>query len=74
MIRSLVQIALRRRAGPDQARLVGAPHVQRAAVGLGVDGHRADAELAQRPEDPDGDLAAIGDEHLAKGAAMAAGV
>ena len=29
-----VQVALSRRARPDQPRLVGAPHVQRAAVGL----------------------------------------
>ena len=66
MIRSTVQVALRRRARPDQPRLVGAPHVQRAAIGLRVDGDRADPELAQGAEDTDGDLAAIGDEHLAE--------
>ena len=60
------EIALGGRARPDQPRLVGAADVQRAAIGLGVDGNRADAELAQRAEDPDGDLAAIRDEHLAK--------
>jgi len=56
-----VEIALGGRARPDQARLVGAADVQRAAVGLGVDRDRADAELAQRAKDPDGDLAAIRD-------------
>jgi len=34
--------------------------MQRAAVDLGVDGDGPDAELAQRPEDADGDLAAVG--------------
>ena len=37
--------------------------MKRVAVGLGVDGDRADAELAERPEDPDCDLAPVGDEH-----------
>ncbi len=61
-----VQVALRGRPGPDQPSLVGTPHVQRSPVGLGVHGHRADAELAQGTEHADGDLTAIGDEHLAE--------
>ena len=61
-----VQVALGGRAGPDQPRLVGAPHVQRPAIGLGVDRDRPDPELAQSAEDTDGDLAAVRDEHLAK--------
>jgi hypothetical protein len=48
-------------------RLVGDPDVQRVAVGLRVDGDRSDPELAERPEDPDGDLAAVGDEHFGEG-------
>jgi CDP-diacylglycerol--glycerol-3-phosphate 3-phosphatidyltransferase len=36
--------------------------VKRVAVGLGVDGDGADSELAQRPEDPNRDLAAVGDQ------------
>ena len=50
-----------------QERLVGDARVEAPAVGLGVDGHTSDAELAQRPEDPDGDLTAIRDEDLAEG-------
>ena len=40
------------------------------AVGLGVDGDASDPELAERAEDADRDLAAVGDEHLARRAAM----
>ena len=61
-----VQVALRRRPWPDQPRLIGAPHVQRAPIGLGIHGHGSDPKLPQSPKDPNGDLAAIGDEHLAK--------
>jgi hypothetical protein len=46
--------------------LVGAPHVERAAIGLRIDGDARNAELAQRPRDADGDFAAIGDQKLAK--------
>ncbi len=61
-----VQIALGGRARADQPRLVGPPHVQRSAIGLGINGDGSDAELTQRANDPNGDLAAIGDEHLAE--------
>ena len=39
-------------------------HVQRVAVGLGVDGDRADARVAAGPGDAYGDLPAVGDQHL----------
>ena len=39
-------------------------HVQRVRVGLGVDGHGRDAELAAGADDAHGDLAAVGDEDL----------
>src|SRR5581483_4000314 len=39
--------------------------VQGEAVLVGVDSHRADAELVGRAEDADGDLAAVGDEQPA---------
>ena len=58
------EVALRGRTGADQIRLVGGARMECIAVGLGVDGDRADSELAQRPEDPDRDLAAVGDEHF----------
>ena len=38
--------------------------MQRVAVGLRVDGHAADAELAQRAEDPHRDLAAVRHQDL----------
>ena len=53
------EVALGRRPGADQVRLVGAPHVERVPVGLGVDPDAPDPELAKRPEDPDRDLAAV---------------
>ena len=56
------EVALGGRPGPDEKGLVGHPHVQRAPVGLRVDGDGADPQLPQRPEDPDGDLAAIRDQ------------
>ena len=53
-----------RRGGPDADVLVGEAHVERVAVGLGVDGDRLDAELAAGRDDPQGDLAPVGDEDL----------
>ena len=41
--------------------------MERFPVGLRVDGHRADAHLAAGPDDPDGDLPAIGDEDFSEG-------
>ena len=57
-----VQIALGRRAGSDQVGLIGAAHVQRAAIGLRVDRHRLQLQLAQGTEHADRDLAAVRDE------------
>jgi hypothetical protein len=48
----------------DRHRLVREQDVKRLAIGLGEDGDGLDAELAARPDDPDGDLAAIRDEDL----------
>jgi hypothetical protein len=59
-----VAVAHRRRA--DAQRLVGLLHMQRAGVGLAVHGHRAVALGARRADDAAGDLAAVGDEHLAE--------
>ena len=58
------EVALGGRPGPDQVGLVGRAGVDGAAIGLGVDGDGADPELPQRSEDPDGNLAAVGDQHL----------
>jgi len=55
-----VRVDVLRRADADV--LVGEADVQRVAVGGRVDRHRLDAELAAGPDDPQRDLAAIGDE------------
>ncbi len=54
--------AARRRADADV--VVGEAHVQRLAVGLAVDRHGLDAELAAGANHPQGDLAAVGDQDL----------
>src|SRR5204862_804988 len=60
----LVEVALGRPPWPNQVRLVRGRGMERVAVGLGVDRDRGDSELAQRPEDANGDLTTVGDEHL----------
>ena len=47
--------------------LVRLEAVQREAILVGVDGHRADAQFVGRPEHADGDLAAVGDEQFGDG-------
>jgi len=54
-------------AGPDQIALVGLEAVEREAVFVGEDGHRADAHLGSRAHDADGDLGTVGDEQAADG-------
>ena len=49
-----------RRTDPDGA--VSLPDVQRAGVGVAVDGDRLHAQLVTGADDPDGDLAAVGDQ------------
>src|SRR6185436_10591191 len=46
----------------DAQRVVGALHMQRVAVDIGVDRDAADAEPATRADDAAGDLAAVGDQ------------
>ena len=50
--------------GPIGYGLVGEAHVQRVAVGLGVDRDRADPHLVAGADDAHRDLAAVGDEDL----------
>ena len=56
------EVTLRRRRRPDVNRLVGQPHMQRVAVGVGIDRDRAQAHAPGGADDAAGDLAAIGDE------------
>ena len=58
-----LQVALRGRRGADAHRVVGQPHMERIAVGRGVDGDSLDPELVRSTDHPDGDLASVGDQH-----------
>ena len=60
------QVALLHRGRADALGRIGQRHVRRVRVGLRVDRHRADAEPAQRADDPAGDLAPVGDENATK--------
>ena len=61
--RSIDEIALGGGRRADEERLVGDADVERAAVRLGVHSHGLDAELTERAEDADGNLAPICHEH-----------
>ena len=55
------QVGLARRGRPDAIGLVGRANVEFLAVGVREHGNRPDPHFAQRPNDADGDFAAIGD-------------
>ena len=59
-----VEVALGRGLAAEGVRLVGVAHVGGVAVELRVHRDGGDAELAARPHDADGDLAAVGDQDL----------
>ena len=63
----LVQVALGRRPGADEIRLVRERCVERSTVGYRVDRDRRDLQLAERPADANCDLAAVGDQNLGEG-------
>ena len=56
-----VKIALGRGRRTDRVRMIGFAHVQRGAIGVGVDGDRFDSQLAACADDPHCDLSAVGD-------------
>ncbi len=58
------EIALGRACRADLVGFIGKPYVGRQAVGLRVNGHRRDAELATGAHDANGDLTAIGDQYF----------
>src|ERR1700687_955429 len=68
-----VEIAGRRGGRADADVLVGIGDVQAVAVGGRADGDGLDAELAARLDDPQGDLAAVGDEDLLEHAGRSGG-
>ena len=68
-----VQVAVGAPRRADADVLVGEAHVQRVLVGLGVDGHGLDAELAAGADDAQRDLAAVGDQDLLEHQAAVSG-
>ncbi len=64
-----VQVAFRRLRRADVHRFVGKRHMQRVAVGIGMDGDRRDTHAAGGADDAAGDFATVGDEDLAEHAA-----
>ena len=61
------EVAVARRARPDEIGLVRVAHVQRRAVALGVHRDRRDLHLTAGADNPDGYLAAVGNEDFAQG-------
>ena len=57
-----VQVALVRGRRPDADGAVGHADVERVGVGGRVDGDRLDAQVVERADDADGDLAAVRDQ------------
>ena len=62
-----VQVALRGGGRADPHRLAGRADVRGAGVGVAVDRDAGDAEPVEGGDDPDGDLAAVGDQDLTEG-------
>ncbi|HLY87806.1 MAG TPA: hypothetical protein VKQ27_02365 [Acetobacteraceae bacterium] len=62
-----VQIRRDRCAARDRDRLVCQRHRGRPRIDLVIDHDAAQPELAQRPDDPDRDLAAVGNQDAVEG-------
>ena len=62
--RGYVEVAVPRRRRPDAHALVGEPDMHGAGIGGRVHGNRLDPHLAAGPVNPQGDVAAVGDEDL----------
>ena len=60
------EVALGRGQPAERVRLVRVGHVERVAIGVGVDGDRSHTQLAQGAEDPEGDLAPVRNEDFAE--------
>ncbi len=59
-----VEVGVRRGRAAQRVRLVGDPHEQRVAVGVGVHRDAADPGVLAGPDDADGDLSTVGDQDL----------
>ena len=60
-----VEVGLGRRRAAQRVRLVGERDEQRVGVRVGVDGDAWQPGVGRGPDHADGDLATVGDEHLA---------
>ena len=58
------KVAFRCLVRPDRMRFVRQPHMKRVAVALRIHRDRGEPHVAARPDDPHGDLAAVGDEYF----------
>src|SRR4029079_14628377 len=58
------QVAVAWGAWPQEVRLVGVTNVERDAIALRIHRDRRDLHLATGPDDPNSDLAAVGNEDL----------
>ncbi len=65
-----LQVGVAAGGGPDADVLVGEAHVEGIDVHVRVDGHRLDAQLLAGPDDPEGDLASVGDEDFSEHGAL----
>ena len=59
-----VEVGVRRGGAAQRVRLVGETDEESVPVGVGVHRHAADACVLARPDDPDRDLASVGDQNL----------
>src|SRR6185312_13427971 len=66
------QVALRGRRRAQAISLVSMKHVQRGAVGIGVDRYRPQSHLAAGSNHPQRDLTAIGNQNFVYGSSQAA--
>ncbi len=64
--RLAIQIALARRRRPEPVRLIAGRDMQRLAIGIGIDGHRADAHAPRGARDAHRNLAAVRNQDLVK--------
>ena len=69
-----VEIGLRRAFAAERIRLVGEPDEERVAVAVGIGDDRDDPLVTAGADDPNGDLAAIGDEQAADRTQRGAGL
>ena len=62
-----VEIALAAQGVADADRFIGQLNMERVFINRAVDGHGGDAEFAAAAQDPEGNFAAVGDQHFADG-------